>query len=177
MRKELKYRVEEDIDVARAVVEGETDSELISALGQLTTTERACLYSILESADDEEYNEKLIAERAGVNPVSLWRARRNPKFQYALNLALMSNVKGEIELGIRALRKKVRDGNMQAIKLWLELTGVWQPIQRVHAVNVNLDRREIGKMMPDEAKEEVAKQWKNLGWSKEEFMKFWDIAP
>lgn len=172
----MSKSVEEDIDIAIAVVEGGTDSEIISALRELTQTERACLYAVLESANDDNYSEKAIAQRASVDRVTLWRARQNPKWQYALTLALMRGLKGEVELGLRALRRKVQDGNMQAIKLWLELCGVWHPVNRIMSMNLDLEARDLRGVSAAEMRKLVVEDWRRQGWRLEEFEQLWQAT-
>ena len=172
----MSKSVEEDIDIAIAVFEESMDSDTISALRPLTDGERACLYAVLASANDDEYSEKKIAKRAGVSRVTLWRARQNPKWQYALTLALMRGLRGEVELGIRALRQKVRDGNMQAIKLWLELCEVWHPVNRVMSMNLNVEGKDLRGLPAEDMKKEVTREWRRMGWTKEQFLAAWQAT-
>lgn len=167
-----------DMTLVVAEVEGGVDSELVSMIRELTENERAVLYAEIEYVRDVKLSEKgresAIMRRAGVNKMALWRIRQRSRYQEALSLALMSSLRSELSLAIRALRQKVQDGHMGAIKLWLELSKVWHPVSRVMSLNVTSDARDLRGKSAEEMRRMVVKDWKSQGWGKEEFEQLWE---
>ncbi len=184
-RKESKYQADEHLSVAARIVEsGDTalieasDSELVEALSELTDNQRQILYVIIETLVDtsKEYTERQIAKRAGVDTVTLWRARRNPKFQYALRLSLENELNGKLELGIRQLIQNALAGKERSLFALLEMQGLYTPVKRVQSQSMNVNADKATGKMPAEIRRELAKRWKDLDWTPEDFMEAWQVV-
>ena len=101
--------------------------------------------------------------------------KRNPVFQEALSLACTASIRGDMELGVRALKDRVKEGNMPAIRMYLELGNIYQQVSRVESVNVNIELDASGKM-PTQIRLELVERWHELGWTIEDFVAAWKQA-
>lgn len=71
-------------------------------------------------ARPEEKDLTEIAEDLGINFSTLWRWRRNPEFQQAVNTLAYSCLKDELPKVYKSLSKKAVGGNVKAIELMLK---------------------------------------------------------
>ncbi len=166
------------VSIAKSMLDGEMEQPLLACLRMLTESELACLWAKLEAIDSVNavaMTDVAIAERAGVDYKTLWSAKRNPVFQEALSLACTASIRGDMELGVRALKGRVKEGNMPAIRMYLELGNIYQQVSRVESVNVNIELDASGKM-PTQIRLELVERWHELGWTIEDFVTAWKQA-
>ena len=70
-----------------------------------------------------EMTKEEIAEQCGVNTATLWRWRRNPKFQQAVNDLAYDILKDELPKVYNSMAKKAIKGNPKCIEMMLKFAG------------------------------------------------------
>ena len=160
--------------IAELVREGEISSEFAEAYSALSEDGKIVLWAIMDHIGGERsLSNKEIASATKLPLRSVQRVRSEPRFGRALSAASHSEICGEAELGMMSLRKKVMEKNVPAIKIWLEITGVYSPVTRIESKQMQV-RMDAAKM-PSEVKRDVVERWKGMGWTKDEFIELWDI--
>ena len=173
--------MKDSIDILRTLMDGEIDSELYEAVRVLSPAYRAVLWAKLsETGTGDNLRPVDIARLADVNPATVWRAMNDTNFQKALTLCNMSMLRGDITLAFIGLRKKVREGHLGAIKYMMEITGVYCPIQRIESRSLHLrgdvDVLDLRGKPAEAVREEVVREWRRMGWKREDFERLWDEA-
>lgn len=152
----------------------ELGTESRAALATLKDRERRVLWALLSNCLSEEKLEiKALAESAGVSPPTINRLRHHEGFAKALATMVMNKLCGHADKIIDHLYRQSESGRTMATRLILELIRLYSPVSRVMSMQVNVDAKDMRGKSAAEVRQEVVQEWKEAGWSKEEFEAIW----
>lgn len=156
---------------------GLVSSRFIDLYTKLSLDGKKVFWTVLESTmGGRQLSNREIAKMTGMTVRDVQHIRLEEKFADALTVGVREVVRGSAELGLFALRQKVSEGNMTAIKLWLEITGVYSPIHRTESKHLHVRVDASSDRMPSDVQRDVVERWKGMGWTKEEFLELWEIV-
>lgn len=163
----VKYYGEDELD-------GEDFSvEFLDAYRSLSPSGQKLLWCLLENlVSGKQLSNREVSKKTGLGMRNIQKIRSSDRFAKALSIAMREEIRGSAELGVIALEKKVLDGNIQAIKIWLEMTDIYREVRR--SERKSMDLRVDASVLPGDVKREVVRRWRDMGWTKEEFIELWD---
>lgn len=151
------------------------DNELGSLLEPLRDWEKRLLFVLIDNCFSEQsLSNTELSRRARINARDLYKARRNPVFVCALKEFTYTEMVGHCDEIIGHLYRQSALGRTSASKLYFEMSGLYEPVTKTMSVNVNVDAQDMRGKPAEMVREEVVKEWKRMGWEKDEFDKLWE---
>lgn len=170
--------VKEAVSVADLIQSlDEDDNELVPLVKQLKEHERRVLWELLNSIMEElPISQTAISKRCGVDQKYIRALRQNERFGKALSAFVFQGLRGYVDKIIGHLFRQSAEGKTMATILLLELTGMYNPVTRIMSVKAGVDAKDYRGLSADGMKREVVKEWKKMGWRREEFEQLWETT-
>ena len=165
----------ETVSVADLIGGLDDDDELVPLVRQLKPHERRVLWVLLDSLLNElPLSQRAISRRSGVDARYIRDLRHRPRFGKALSAFVFRRLGWHVVEAINHLFRQSAEGKTMASILFLEMAGMYNPVTRTVNVNVGVDRKDMRGKTKDEVKREVVREWKRMGWDKNDFAKLWE---
>lgn len=157
---------------------GESESEeLLQIVRKLKAHERRVLLALLNNMMEElPISQTAISKRCGVDQKYIRALRQNEQFGKALSAFVFQGLRGYVDLIIGHLFRQSAEGKTTATILLLELAGLYNPVTRTMSVKADLDAKDYRGLSALGMKREVVKEWKKMGWRREEFEQLWEAT-
>ena len=164
----------ETVSVADLIQSLDDDDELVPLVKQLKPHECRVLWELLNSMLKElPISQTSISRRCGVDQKYIRALRYRPRFGKALSAFVFRLLRGHVDRIVGHLFRQSAEGKTMATRYLLEMTGIYNPVTQTMSVNVGKDLRGLPA---DEVRSEIVREWKRVGWTKEQFDEAWDEA-
>ena len=150
------------------------DDELVSLAKQLKPHERRVLWALLDSLLNElPLSQRAISRLSGVDAKYIRDLRHRPRFGKALSAFVFRLLPGHVVEIINHLFRQSAEGKTMASIVFLELIGMY-PVTKTKSVNVG--GRDLRGVPAEDMKKEVTREWRRMGWTKEQFLEAWEAT-